>query len=152
MGIHPPTRGRVAPSWVAGARRCCGVTEVAALAQIVSPNILIHPTAMPCEAGYYATAGLEHWLQEQWRAFPDLSVVDEFTVANGDIVAARWQARGTSRGPFLGVAPTGRTLDYMGLSMYRIEDGRIAEIWETRNTLGIMRRLDPLEFGGGHHH
>jgi hypothetical protein len=35
--------------------------------------------------------------------------------------------------------------------MYRIEDGRIAEIWETRNTLGIMHQLDP-RIGGGHRH
>ena len=125
--------------------------RLAELAEIASPNILVHPTAMPCEAGYYATAGLEHWLGEQWRAFPDVSVVNEFTVANGDIVAARWQARGTSRGPFMGIAPTGRIVDYSGVSMYRIEDDRIAEIWETRNTLDIMRQLDP-RIGGGHHH
>jgi steroid delta-isomerase-like uncharacterized protein len=125
--------------------------QVAALAEIVSPNILIHPTAMPCEAGYYATAGLEHWLQEQWRAFPDLSVVNEFTVASGDIVATRWHARGTSQGEFLGFAPTGQSLDYTGVSMYRIEDDRVAEIWETRNTLGILRQLDP-RIGSGHHH
>ena len=125
--------------------------RVAAVAEIASPNILVHPTAMPCEAGHYGTAGLEAWLQEQWRAFPDLSVVDDFTVANGDIVASRWHARGTSHGDFLGTAPTGRSLGYSGISMYRIEDGRIAEIWETRNTLGILRQLD-LRIGAGHHH
>jgi predicted ester cyclase len=106
---------------------------------------------MPCEAGYYAKHGVEQWLQEQWAAFPDLTVVDDFTVAGGDIVAVRWEARGTSRGHFLGVAPTGRSLDYTGISMYRVEDGRIAEIWETRNTIGIIHQLDP-RIGGGHHH
>jgi predicted ester cyclase len=125
--------------------------QVAALATIVSPNILVHPTAMPCEAGYYAVAGVEHWLQEQWRSFPDLSVSNESMVASGDIVATRWHARGTSLGDFMGVAPTGRSLDYSGLSMYRIEDDRIAEIWETRNTLGVLHQLDP-RIGGGHHH
>ena len=75
----------------------------------------------------------------------------DFTVAAGDIVAARWHARGTSQGDFLGVAPTGRSLDYTGISMYRIEPDRIAEIWETRNTLGILHQLDP-RIGGGHHH
>ncbi len=125
--------------------------DLAALAEVASPNILVHPTAMPCEAGYYATSGVEQWLGEQWSAFPDLRVVDDFSVASGDIVAARWHARGTSQGDFLGVAPTGRSLDYTGLSMYRIEDGRIAEIWETRNTLGILHQLDP-RIGGGHHH
>lgn len=125
--------------------------DLAALAGVASPNILVHPTAMPCEAGYYANTGVEQWLGEQWSAFPDLAVVDDLTVASGDIVAARWHARGTSRGDFLGVAPTGRRHDYTGLSMFRIEDGRIAEIWETRNTLGILHQLDP-RIGGGHRH
>ncbi len=128
----------------------CG-HDLAALAEVASPNILVHPTAMPCEATYYAKSGVEQWLGEQWSAFPDLRVVDDFSVASGDILAARWHARGTSQGDFLGVAPTGRSLDYTGLSMYRIEDGRIAEIWETRNTLGILHQLDP-RIGGGHHH
>jgi predicted ester cyclase len=125
--------------------------DLAALAEVVSPNILVHPTAMPCEAGYYAKPGVERWLGEQWSAFPDLTVVDDLTVASGDIVAVRWHARGTSQGDFLGVAPTGRSLDYTGLSMYRIEDGRIAEIWETRNSIGILHQLDP-RIGGGQHH
>lgn len=125
--------------------------DLAALAEVASPNVLVHPTAMPCEAGYYAETGVEQWLGEQWAAFPDLAVVDDFSVATGDIVAARWHARGTSQGDFLGVAATGRGLDYTGLSMYRIEAGRIAEIWETRNTLGILHQLDP-RIGGGHHH
>jgi hypothetical protein len=34
--------------------------------------------------------------------------------------------------------------------MYRIEEGKIAEIWETRNTIGIMQQLNP-EMGGGQH-
>jgi predicted ester cyclase len=51
----------------------------------------------------------------------------------------------------MGVAPTGESLEYTGLSMYRIEDGRIAEIWETRNTLAILHQLDP-RIGGGHRH
>jgi predicted ester cyclase len=125
--------------------------DLAALAEVVSPRILVHPTAMPCEPGYYAKTGIEQWLEEQWCAFPDLAVTHDFSVASGDIVAARWHARGTSQGDFLSVAPTGRSLDYTGLSMYRIEAGRIAEIWETRNSLGILRQLG-ARIAGGHHH
>ena len=39
--------------------------------------------------------------------------------------------------------PTGETVQYTGQSMYRVEGDRIAEIWQTRNTLGIMRQLNP---------
>jgi len=125
--------------------------DLAALAEIASPHVMVHPTAMPCEASHYTAPGAEQWLQAQWAAFPDLAVVGDSSVASGDIVAVRWHAWGISQGAFLGVAPTGRTVDYTGLSMYRVEDGRTAEIWETRNTLSVLHHLDP-RIGGGHHH
>jgi predicted ester cyclase len=126
--------------------------NLGALDAIASPNILVHPTAMPCEASHYGIKGVSQWLQDQWRAFPDLTITDYFTVANRDIVAARWAARGTSQGDFLTLPPTGETVDYTGVSMYRIEDGRIGDVWETRNTFGIMRQLNPEMGGGDHHH
>jgi predicted ester cyclase len=124
--------------------------DLDALAEIVSPNILIHPTAMPCEASYYGINGVGSWLDRQWKAFPDLTITDYFTIAQGDIVAAHWTARGTSKGNFLMLPPTGDPVEYTGASMYRIENSKIAEIWETRNTLGIMRQLNP-EIGGSNH-
>jgi len=123
--------------------------DMDALAEIASPFILIHPTAMPCEASYYGVYGAGGWLGNLWTAFPDLTIIDYFTVAQGDIVAACWTARGTSKGNFLMLPPTGDPVEYTGASMYRIKSGYIAEIWETRNTLGIMRQLNP-EIGGGH--
>jgi predicted ester cyclase len=124
--------------------------DLEALAEIASPDILIHPTAMPCEAAYYGLRGAGAWFGEQWNAFPDLTLIDHFAIAQGDIVAARWTARGTSKGAFLMLPPTGEMVEYTGVSMYRIEGGKIAEIWETRNTLGIMLQLNP-ELGAGHH-
>jgi len=117
---------------------------------IALPDILIHRTAMPCEASFYGINGIKQWLGEQWYSFPNLTITDYFTLAQGDIVAARWTAQGTSEGNFLILPPTGKIVEYTGVSMYRIEEGRIAEIWETRNTLGIMQQLNP-EMGGGQH-
>lgn len=113
------------------------------LTKIVSSDILIHPTAMPCEASYYGINGASNWLETQWKAFPDLTITDYFTVAQGDIVATHWKARGTSNGNFLMLPPSGNLVEYEGSSMYRIENGQIAEIWETRNTLAIMGQLNP---------
>jgi steroid delta-isomerase-like uncharacterized protein len=121
------------------------------LVEIASPDILVHRTAMPCEASHYGIEGVVGWLKESWQAFPDLTIVDYFTVAQGDVVAVRWTARGTSRGTFLMLPPTGQTVEYTGVSMYRIEGDRIAEIWDTRNTLGIMLQLKP-DLAAGHQH
>ena len=119
---------------------------------IVSPHALVHPTAMPCETTYHGPTGVTEWLQGQWSAFGDLAVVDHFTVTQHDIVAVRWTARGTSTGDFMGLPPTRRDVEFTGVSMYRIENGQIAEIWDTRNTLGILHQLNPNIGAGGHHH
>ena len=55
-------------------------------------------------------------------------------------------------GEYLGVPATGQRVDFTGVSMYRVEDGRIAEIWDTRNTIGILHQLNPDIAGHGHHH
>ena len=110
---------------------------------IALAEILIHKTAMPCEASYCGINGVKAWLGEQWGSFPNLEITEYFTVTQGDVVVARWKARGRSEGNFLILPPTGKTVEYTGVSMYRIEEGKIAEIWETRNTLGIMQQLNP---------
>jgi len=125
--------------------------DMEGLSEIVSPHILIHPTAMPCEAGFYGIEGIRHWLGEQWSAFPDLTISNHFAVAQGDIVAVRWTAQGTSQGNFLMLTPTGERVEFTGVSMYRVEERKIAEIWETRNTFGIMAQLNP-EMARGHDH
>ena len=122
------------------------------LAKIFSPNILIHPTAMPCEATYYGFNGVRSWLEAQWKSFPSLTIADYFTVAQGDIVATHWIARGTSKGNFLMLPPSGKPVEYTGSSMYAIENGKIAEIWEARNTLAIMEQLNPEMKKGNHGH
>jgi predicted ester cyclase len=48
--------------------------------------------------------------------------------------------------------PTGKKVEFTGNSMFRIEDGKIVEIWETRNTLGIMKQLNPDIGKGKHNH
>lgn len=126
--------------------------DVAAIEALVTPQVLIHPTAMPCEATHHGVAGATAWLEEQWTAFGDLAISEQRTIACGDIVALRWTARGTSQGDFMSLPPTGEVVEFTGVSMYRLEDGSIAEIWDTRNTLGILHQLNPELGAGGHHH
>ncbi len=122
-----------------------------AIAGLASPHILVHPTAMPCEATYYGVDGVTRWIDEKWAAFDDLVVDAKSVVAHGDIVAVRWTAYGVSAGEFMGQPPTGAPIEFSGISMYRVEGATIAEIWETRDTLGILKQLNP-EIGGARHH
>ena len=53
----------------------------------------------------------------------------------------RFTASGTHRGELFGVAATGKTLVLPGINMYRVDEGRIAEMWSRLDVLGLLRQL-----------
>src|SRR5574339_35296 len=62
-----------------------------------------------------------------WReAFPDLKVTVDKQVAERDLVAVRWTARGTNTGVGNGLPATGRAVQITGTTLFRMADGRIA--------------------------
>jgi predicted ester cyclase len=64
------------------------------------------------------------------RAFSDLHYANEIRIAEGEFVANRYVARGTHRGKFMGIAPTGELHTLVGLSIIdRVADGKIVENW-----------------------
>jgi predicted ester cyclase len=75
------------------------------------------------------------------RGFPDVVSTIEDLIAEGDKVAARWRARATHQGEYVSIPPTGREVEFTGISVYRIEGGRIAESWTVEDELGLMRQI-----------
>jgi predicted ester cyclase len=75
------------------------------------------------------------------RGFPDVRSTIEDLVAEGDKVAARWMARATHQGEYMGIPPTGKEVEFTGISVYRIEGGKIAESWTVEDEFGLMRQI-----------
>jgi steroid delta-isomerase-like uncharacterized protein len=75
------------------------------------------------------------------NAIPDLSWDIDFMVAEGDFVVGRWTAAGTHLGPWAGVEPTGRSIRFSGINVFRFSDGKVVEIWNHRDDLGLMQQL-----------
>jgi predicted ester cyclase len=75
------------------------------------------------------------------RGFPDVVSIIEDLIAEGDRVVARWRARATHRGEYVDVPPTGKEVEFTGISVYRIEGERIAESWTEEDELGLMRQI-----------
>jgi steroid delta-isomerase-like uncharacterized protein len=74
-------------------------------------------------------------------AFPDLRITLEQQVAEGELVATRWTARGTHQGELFGMTPTGKQATVTGITIDRIVDGRFVESWTNWDTLGLMQQL-----------
>ena len=78
------------------------------------------------------------------EAFPDLQVIIEDLIAEGDRVVARVRFRGTHQGELEGITPTGRRVESTGIIISRIEGGKIAEDWANFDNLGLLRQLGAI--------
>ncbi len=74
-------------------------------------------------------------------AFPDWHSELHRLIAEGDLVAEHFTARGTHRGEVMGVAPTGREVVLPGINIFRVQDGRITERWGRLDDLGFLQQL-----------
>lgn len=78
-------------------------------------------------------------------AFPDRHFIVEQIVAQAEIVVIRWSARGTHKGAFRGIAPTGKQINLTGTSISRLNGRKIAEEWVQWDALGLLRQLGSVQ-------
>lgn len=74
-------------------------------------------------------------------AFPDLRMELDLMLGEGDLVAARWTTEGTNTGPWASRPPTGRRARFLGVNIFRFRDGKVIELWNHRDDLGLMQQL-----------
>jgi predicted ester cyclase len=77
-------------------------------------------------------------------AFEHLDVTVEDMTAEGDKVAARFTAHGIHKGSFMNLPHTGKPITVTGVEIFRIETGKIAELWGEANLLGLVVQLGIL--------
>ena len=74
------------------------------------------------------------------NAFPDIRITLDETIASGDIVAGRWTATGTHRGDGLGIAASGKTVRFEGMSFIRVDGDKLVEGWNAYDRLGMLQQ------------
>jgi predicted ester cyclase len=78
------------------------------------------------------------------QGFPDVVSTIEDIIAEGDKVVAHWRSRATHEGNYMGIAPTGNRVEFTGISVYRIEEGKIAQSWTVENQLGLKQQIGAI--------
>ncbi len=79
------------------------------------------------------------------ESFPDYHETVEDLVASGDRVAVRLTLRGTNTGPLPDGTVTGKAVEFTDMTMVRIADGKIAELWGLSDHLSILVQLGTVE-------
>ncbi|MFQ6059407.1 MAG: ester cyclase [Anaerolineae bacterium] len=112
--------------------------NLAVIDELLSPDYVLHfaaPGATPDREGYKQAVSMHH------TAFADFRLTIEDMVAEGDKVVIRWTIRGTHKGEYIGIAATGKEVTMTGISIRRIEGGKIMEEWLESDMLGLMQQM-----------
>lgn len=109
-----------------------------AIPELVAEDFVDHQAPVGQTSGREELAGLVL----TWRTgFPDMRETVEDLISEGDKVTGRFLMRGTHRGEFMGIAPTGRSVTMSGIDIVRIANGKISEFWYAEQMLELMQQL-----------
>ena len=99
--------------------------NLAVLDELVVPDFTFHSASRTIRG----REAFEQFLTMFLNAFPDLHLMIEDLIGEGDCVSVRYTYRGTHQAAFMGIAPTGKQITVMGLEFLRLANGKILEEW-----------------------
>jgi steroid delta-isomerase-like uncharacterized protein len=106
--------------------------------EIVEPDVQIR-TPLPVQAT--GARALKEVFARLHRAFPDLHVTVEDLIAEGDRVVGRNSVTGMHQGEYMDLPPTGKSVTYNEIFIFRFAGGRIAETWGVVDVFSQMKQL-----------
>jgi len=112
--------------------------DIAAADALLAPDFSLHvplPTPGP------GIEAINNVITTCRAAFHGLNVTIDDLVADGDKVTCRFTARGMHNGEFMGLPPTGKAIVMTGIEIFRLQNGKIAELWGEANLMGLMQQL-----------
>jgi len=112
--------------------------NLAVIDELVAATFVDHatfPGAAPDREGYKQFFAAVH------SAFPDFHSTLEDMIAEGDKVVQRFTVRGTHKGEWMGIAPTGKQIEVGGIAIHRLAGGKIVEDWASMDMLSMMQQL-----------
>ena len=112
----------------------CNRHDFDGMASFYTPTIKIDGVAMdPAEV----TAQFAPLIS----AFPDWHWEIRHILIDGDNVAVHFAVTGTHRGVFQGIEATGRRVNVSEFTLYQLEDGKFAEVWDLLDMDAVMRQI-----------
>jgi steroid delta-isomerase-like uncharacterized protein len=110
--------------------------------ELIGSDYVGHDPSMP--EPLRGPEGVKEFISTYRDAYPDAQITVENQLAEGDLVATRWTGRGTHKGELMGIEPTGKQVTVSGLTLSRVQNGKIVEEFQNWDALGMMRQLGAM--------
>lgn len=94
--------------------------------------------------GIKGATGFKEPVEGLIKAFPDIYYQIEELIAEGNKVYIRWKLKGTHKGQFQYIAPTGKAIENEGMAVFELKDGKIMKSQIYTDRLGFLQSLDVL--------
>ncbi|MEO1057938.1 MAG: ester cyclase [Actinomycetota bacterium] len=109
--------------------------------ELYAPDFIAHYPSVAMPPVPPGPAGVKELARSILEGFPDYHETVEDIVASGDRVAVRLTLRGTNTGPLADGTTTGKSIEFTDMTMVRIENGKIAELWGLSDHITMMTQL-----------
>lgn len=118
--------------------------DIDALEELFSPDFVDHSgISTPPTLN-----GTKQFFTMFFTAFPDVQVTIHEQVAEGDKVVTRKTFHGTHQGEFMGMPPTGKSVEFDVIDIFRIADDKITDHWAVADMLGLMQQIGAVPLPG----
>ena len=124
--------------WVDEVLNTRDVSQQSRAYQLVATDFVGH---FPGQPPIHGLEAFRQFGSLYFTAFPDLRIIPEDLIAEGDKVSMRYSWRGTHKAELMGIPATGKQVTASGISILRVADGKIAEQWDSFDTLGMLQQL-----------
>jgi steroid delta-isomerase-like uncharacterized protein len=115
--------------------------------EVLSPDVVWHSSLLAPEM-QRGPEGFKMFASVVRAGFPDFRLTEEDTIAEGDKVVNRWTFRGTHQGEFMGIPATNKQVTTTGIDLLRIANGKIVEVWQNSDQLGMLQQLGAIPTPG----
>jgi predicted ester cyclase len=108
--------------------------------ELTASDYIGHDPALP--EPLRGPEGIKEFVSTYLVAFPDARIQVEEQLAEGELVATRWSARGTHEGELMDIEPTGKEVTVTGLTISRLEGGKVVEEFQNWDFSGMLRQIE----------
>jgi predicted ester cyclase len=94
------------------------------------------PPNLPANKG-----GFKQFIYLLWKAFPDIRIIFEDLIIEGNKVAGRYYLTGTHKGEFIGLQPTDKQFKVNGMTVFALRNAKVIERWNIVDMISLREQL-----------